>query len=403
MKPVRGAEFESDHRHVLYREYLKILADHAPAAFVMENVKGLLSSEHRGERIFDRILSDLRRPGRALPDYSARERNVEYELLPLELDSQGRLLRDGSIAPRDFIVHTERLSLPQARHRLIVLGVRRDLAVEAKDRLRPLAISSDTGATVAGAIESLPRLRSGLSDEADSDAAWLSASRAVVSRLLSFTASVDSSILEVVACMYTFAHGGVLEVVADVQSHLEVPAAGRGGRFVTSTDCSPDYQRAWFEDVRIGGALNHETRGHMREDLARYLFAAAFARVKDRSPRLEDFPEPLLPRHANVQRAVSGSLFSDRFRVQLAGRPSTTITSHISKDGHYFIHPDPTQCRSLTVREAARLQTFPDNYFFEGPRTKQYVQVGNAVPPLLALQVAELVAEILGLKSADVA
>jgi DNA (cytosine-5)-methyltransferase 1 len=133
----------------------------------------------------------------------------------------------------------------------------------------------------------------------------------------------------------------------------------------------------------------------MPQDLHRYLFAACFAALEGRSPVLADFPATLHPDHKNVSLALGGGHFSDRFRVQLSTRPSTTITSHISKDGHYYIHYDPKQCRSLTVREAARLQTFPDNYLFCGPRTEQYVQVGNAVPPLLAWQIAEQVHQLL--------
>ena len=129
----------------------------------------------------------------------------------------------------------------------------------------------------------------------------------------------------------------------------------------------------------------------MDSDLLRYLFVSCFAKVNKRSPKLEDFPAALLPDHKNVKAGIEDKKFADRFRVQLWDQPCKTITSHISKDGHYYIHPDPTQCRSFTVREAARIQTFPDNYFFCGPRTSQFIQVGNAVPPLLANQIAGIV------------
>lgn len=131
----------------------------------------------------------------------------------------------------------------------------------------------------------------------------------------------------------------------------------------------------------------------MRSDLHRYLFASSFAKEYGYSPKIQNFPPEFLPAHVNV--SSESVPFSDRFKVQMGGRPSTTVVAHIAKDGHYYIHHDPSQCRSLTVREAARLQTFPDNYFFEGNRTQQYTQIGNAVPPLLARKIAALVSDLI--------
>ncbi len=371
MRGIDYDAYEADHRHFLYKEYLRIIADHSPPVFVLENVKGLLSSVVRGEHTFQRILEDLRNPRAVFPHADAFSSGLTYGLFPF---SHSNTLF-GGFCHRDYVVRTEDHGIPQARHRILVLGVRSDIL--EKNVPGTLQNGKDP-VPLAKILHDVPPVRSGLSKPSSRHQDWFNwvqyAARSQWLRDPILTPATRSEIIK---------------TVSELDSTLNT-----GGAFVPKCRRKIRFARNWFSDERLGGFCNHEARSHMPSDLHRYLFAAAFAKAQGRSPKLSDFPSRLLPDHKNVQKDVAETIFSDRFRVQIASREATTITAHISKDGHYFIHPDPAQCRSLTVREAARLQTFPDNYLFEGPRTEQFKQVGNAVPPLLALQVAEVVSAL---------
>lgn len=349
---------EKDDRHYLYREYVRILNNLQPAAFVMENVKGMLSSKVDGGGIFSRVLDDLEDAG-----------ETGYHLLPLAtIPPIGGQRADG----RDFLIRAEDHGVPQARHRVIVLGIRKNIPIP--DITTPLLGQAVNAVSVAEVIDDLWRLRSGLSRQDDA-AAWQLEVKKQAEAIASCS-DIEFAVREIAG-----------RVARD-----EVLPQDRSSNRKRNSDRLPDHLRNWFRDEGLAATLQHETRGHIPGDLGRYLFSAAYAQVHKRAPKLSEFPDFLQPKHRN---RGSGD-FADRFRTQVATRPSSTVTSHISKDGHYFIHPDPTQCRSLTVREAARLQTFPDNYFFCGPRTKQYHQVGNAVPPYLAYQIAKAVRRLIG-------
>lgn len=133
---------------------------------------------------------------------------------------------------------------------------------------------------------------------------------------------------------------------------------------------------------------HHIARPHIERDLNIYKLAVEKWDAKRERIMYDELPEDLRT-HKNL------TSFLDRFKVVDGNRNSHAIVSHLSKDGHYFIHPDINQNRSITVREAARIQSFPDNYFFEGPRTSQFVQIGNAVPPLMAKGIAAVMLKYL--------
>lgn len=131
-------------------------------------------------------------------------------------------------------------------------------------------------------------------------------------------------------------------------------------------------------DEKLKYLRHHIARKHNEMDIARYKNMAqnkwTFKELLEHMPELK---------HAKPR------VFSNSYTVQFWDRPSRTIIAHLYKDGNQFIHPDAAQHRTLTPREAARLQSFPDDFVFEGSKTEAYKQIGNAVPPLMAEAIAE--------------
>lgn len=344
--------WQKDKRRTLYKRYLYFINKLEPDAFVMENVKGILSATLKDEIVFSRVRKDLQSLGYTL--YSLASGKPPKEL-----------------SANDFIIRSEDYGIPQKRHRVIILGVSNSI----KKRPATLAFKAEQ-LSVEDCIGDLPRIRSMFSEREkvynDDTDTWR---KFVTSSLKNFRNDDDDFRAE--------------------------PPTDEGGEWVSSKT-SLSALSDWYRPFEMTGVPNHHSKAHISTDISRYIFCATKADRDGISPKINEFPIGLLPEHKNVAflRNPSNSkhyeiAFADRFRVQLRDEPATTITSHISKDGHYYIHYDPTQARSLTVREAARLQTFPDDYRFEGNRTEQYHQVGNAVPPFLAYQIAKIVAKLI--------
>ena len=362
---------DADDRQSLYEQYVKVLAGLRPAVAVMENVKGMLSARKNGRFIFPEIMHSLRHAGGT----------DGYKLFALSARTSTCSWGEG-LEPNDFLVHSQEHGVPQSRHRVFVVCIRSDLAATLPDACLPRLEPERGTVSVKEVIGAMPRLRSRLS-RGDTPDAW---QRAV---------QVACDLVEASKPLMSRAEekrfrSGLARARATAKRSV-LPWRHAPGKVDLPERCLPAL-REWIFDENLERLPNNETRAHRGGPTSpATCLSSTFGCAFRRSPKSCDFPDALAPNHANW---YTGN-FDDRYRVQIAESPCTTITSHIAKDGHYFIHPDPGQCRSLTVREVARLQTFPDNYFFHGSRTQQYIQVGNAVPPYLAHQIARSLWNIL--------
>jgi DNA (cytosine-5)-methyltransferase 1 len=362
---------EDDHRVQLYKEYLRIIAKFQPAVFVMENVKGLLSARVNNEYIFPNILRDLKDPGSVFNDFKPQKYKIYSFVKEPDASIKGEPVYKDN---RDYLIKSEHYGIPQKRHRVILLGVRGDINVT------PHILTSREPVRLDSIIGSLPKIRSGISRKLGSKS--INGKNKYL--------PVEDNFQNWRDILNLFLNRIQKDQSFNALNGLKFQYSTLGNNFINADiddSDAPKWLKDWYKDPHLNGVLNHESRKHLQEDLARYLFSSLTLKETNDFPRLKDYPDWLKPKHKNHK----SDHFVDRFRTQKPHEPASTITSHISKDGHYFIHYDPSQCRSLTVREASRIQTFPDNYYFCGSRTAQFHQVGNAVPPYLAKQLAEVV------------
>jgi DNA (cytosine-5)-methyltransferase 1 len=428
----KGYRPEEDERFFLYEEYLKVIDAAEPDLFVMENVEGMLSAKlDNGEKIFERIKKQLTKPSTTgQPTYDL------YSLVKPPLVKSGQTQTTVQREDKDFVLKASDFGVPQGRKRVIILGVRRDKKNTPIARF--MQPHPGYAPSVGELIGALPRLRSGLSqgDEGPNDSKtwrkhWKDNKNellrilndkqeieAVAERLkeIDRTKRKDNkkkpnySKTELNLLKQQYLHE-ISESFSNTLTEVEnlkpsrINSLEQGSNLFAPLDNStftkkfqedyPDLYKWLNRDEKLRGVANHCTRDHMVLDLQRYMFSSCWAKAhkenKSPSPKSKYFPNSMAPKHDNWH---SGN-HADRFRTIEADQVPLTITSHLRKDGHAQIHYDATQNRSMTAREAARIQTFPDDYYFEGSQGWQFQQVGNAVPPYLAKQVALHVWDIL--------
>jgi DNA (cytosine-5)-methyltransferase 1 len=141
------------------------------------------------------------------------------------------------------------------------------------------------------------------------------------------------------------------------------------------------FMREYNRDPSDRYVHNHVTRQHSERDVEVFSIMKEGMWWKD------------LPYEIRKRFGYRDDIFHDKFKRLCRDKPSWTVVAHLYKDGYMYIHP--VQHRTITVREAARLQSFPDAFIFHGSRTDQFKQVGNAVPPFLARAVANELIKIL--------
>lgn len=330
-------KWEMDKRDNLYEHFRDIVAEVQPNIFVIENVKGILSKKNgNGEFIIDKLISDFESLGY----------NFENEKTP------GKYM----------ILNAADYGVPQRRERVIIVGIRKGWRTAKVPYVEPTHSNSPEKIrnnkllpylTLAETIGDLPP----------------------VSPMVTSTGLTKQM------------NGRVKKKNGKTYSGIDRVQINKT-RFSKHLQKLSDSGVQYFGFVRPNGYeyIDHHTaRSHQLSDIKLFELMKEGQTSKDIVKKYPITSKKLIK--------YTMSSFMDKYRKQVWNEPSTTIFAHLAKDGNRFIHPK--QARTFTPREVARIQSFPDDFVFSGPISKKYIQIGNAVPPILSKALAESLLKIL--------
>ena len=338
---------DDDERNILYQDFLRYVEYFEPTAFIMENVPGMLSDTAvvESETVQDSLPVDSTSDTEQEP---AGEEVPVPKIILQQMEELGYQADYVKVDAADF-------GVPQHRERVFFIGSRNGDSLPVLERWQ-----THRSPTEREKAESM-QVRSELQDSRDPQQQTLGDEQTSVFPALERDRE------------YKYPYLTVADAIMDlppVSPDGEMPPTK-----ATEYQLPPvsPYQE-WVRDVPEGQDWeerpleNHEARSHNHLDLSIYklLGHGVGWNTGEVSTKIQPYRE---------------GVFDDRYKKQNPAEPASTILAHIQKDGHMFIHP--TEARSLTVREAARLQSFQDSYSFPASRTNAYRLVGNAVPPRL--------------------
>jgi len=329
-------KFKNDERDNLYEHFMGIVGDIKPNIIVIENVKGILSKkDSNGKKIIDKLISDFEKIG-----YNFRNENGE----------------------KWHLLNAANFGVPQKRERVILIGVKKswkkinvpkiesthfDPSCVNKEEL--LSKGLKPYVSVYEAIGDLPKVNPKITPTGLSEI-----QKKEIKKKNKRTRS-GKDVIEFDKNRF--------------QKHLsKISQSGIG----------------FLNFVRPNGYKyihHHTARSQQLSDIELFGLMKPGETAKD---FIDKMPE-------KAKRLIKYNMltFKDKYRKQSFGEPSTTVFAHLEKDGNRFIHPK--QARTYTPREAARIQSFPDDFTFEGTMTKKFRQIGNAVPPLMSYNIGKTI------------